>query len=187
VQRGRMEAEAEGMDAVVKLECNQYVPREAGYWLRERCAKMCEEGKEYDWYYRKDFVGGVMFHVSLRRPWILPKGTQWNFWIDSIDCGGNSVRHERGNWPEMDEYAVVDAQLEMTLEDYAAKMTFLRNYVELEPSRGRVFRWEFWKDYLIRKFAKKEMGGRLDEIGKRLMYRTKDDFIGQEILRGLAI
>lgn len=183
-ERGRHIALDDGADCVMLIECNQYIPEHSIPGLRATC-EWTIDNAPFGWYYRGDFLAGQMFHANLHRPWIIPAGSDWSFWLDSARCGDTTVKHTRGNWPEEDQSMIVDAGLEMTLEDYAAKINWVRCYSDLEPARGSKFKWEYWHSYMLKKYRNKEKGGELDEIGKVLAGKVKDDYVSSLILAEL--
>lgn len=174
-------------DIALVMEVNQYIPPAARVPLRLRCEQVLQSGEPYGWYYRRDFLAGQMFHANLRRPWIVALPSRVKFVPDGIMLDGEPVKlpHVRGNWPEEDEAAIVDAQLEFTPQDFEEKYNFIRCYADLEPSRSPVFDWNVWFPYMVNKFRKKTMGGELDPIGRRLLGRMQPDFVSRMVLEEL--
>jgi len=175
-------------DCAIEIDVNQYVPNGSIDPLRARCADVLENGANFGWYYRRDYLDGQMFHASLRRPRIFRLPLQVTHTIDGIDGIINDSAHlhqVRGNWPEEDYAAIVDAQLEMTPKDWEEKLNFIRCYKELEPTRSETFEWGYWFDYMVRKYRKKMPGGELDEIGQVLLTKRNPDYVSSLVREAL--
>jgi hypothetical protein len=185
---GAAAARADGMDCAVCLFVNNYVPESAAVALADKCRWLRENVKPWDWLYRKDQLGGVLFRASVRMPFVVNLSAlgRLRFAADSLAVGSEIHTMERGDFGEMDGEAVVDVQLEMTLADLEAKMNFIRCYHDLVPKRRPFFDWGYWRAYYIDKFRQKTRSDEpLDAIGRRLAAASRADFVSHEILGAL--
>ena len=57
----------------------------------------------------------------------------------------------------------------------------MRCLSDLEPSRGRVFHWEYWHAYMLKKFVAKVPGGEKDFIAMLLSEKIREDYISYKL------
>jgi len=186
INLGLAMARADGHDAAIAAENNQYIPEAACGPLRDACEMTCALDQPYEWLYRRDQLADVTFHASLRRPWIFNLTHEATVQEpDGSNYLGRFIRHERGNFPRHDAAALVDCPLEMSLEDLNAKMTYFRSLIEFAPKRPRIFSWDYWRDYSLSKFRQKVLDDRpLDQYGKAIaeIGAAHPEFLSHEIL-----
>ncbi len=142
-----------GAEQVVFMFCNCYVTPDCAAYLRQPV-----DGLGY--VYRCDSLSGVVFHADKMWPYILRADSDVQFGLDGITYDGKPTPWIAGCWPEMDGVAVIDLPLELTLEDYARRMNFIRCYHDLVPKRRPEFVWSDWKRYFTDKYSRKQRSGR---------------------------
>lgn len=178
----------DGCDAAIMLACNTYVPQYAVVGLRGRVAKMLEGGGPFDYIYRANLIAGHLAYPSKR----LPNMMNLEYFPvvhrrdmpDALFCDGNSYGDEYGEYLDKEDEAAVDAPLEITLEEYEAKMNFVKCHSVAMPKRNPVFVWDFWRDYMARKVSLMiESAHPLDEYGQRIASATRPEYVGAEIWR----
>jgi hypothetical protein len=164
--------------------CNNYVPEPGA--LRAVCEMMLDRGDGWAWLYRSDQLADQMFSTSVRLPFIVNLARIRRFSADSLEIGGELHGMERGNWPEHDAEAIVDVQLEMTVDDLHAKMDFIRCYSDLVPKRKAVFEWDYHRNYYAAKFRQKARAGQVQSAtGLRIAAASQPDFVSRKILEAL--
>jgi hypothetical protein len=193
VNLGAYWAMLDGFDVGICLFVNNYIPEAARAGLRYQCEQVLEATfPTILYYYRRDQLGDQMFSSSVRLPFVvdLRRGA-WRFSTDSVVLQDEShdpiiARMERGTWPERDSAAVVDVQLEMTLDDLRDKMNFIRCYHDLVPKRKPAFEWGYWRRYYIEKFRNKKPAGLVeDPTGLAIAAKHREDFVSAEVLGGI--
>lgn len=181
-------AAEEGFDIAIALFCNWYVPEYAIDPLRVRCELMLTKNQRCQWLFRKDQLAGQMFSVSTRLPFILNlhDENRFRYGLDSVSDGTHTTKWQRQNLPRWDCCSVVDVQLEMPLEDLAAKQNFVRCYHDLLPKRNPVFNPHYWLPYYATKFkAKVQTGEALSATGKLIAEKNRPEFVSNRILEKL--
>lgn len=178
----------DGMDCAIHVHINQYIQQRAISSLEQVCRQMLESGRAFEWLYKKYQLGGRLFHADTRVPWILNLQIDNPFLIraDSIHHrdGDEQYRIEHGDFRSKDHLAIVDCPLDMTLQDLAAKMNFLRCYQELNPQATPRFDWNRYLPYYVRKLnAKKISDEPLDAAGRAIARNSRDDFASWAVLR----
>jgi len=92
---------------------------------------------------------------------------------------------ERGDF-RPDAPPVVDVQLEMTVEDLADKMNFIRCYSDLVPKRKPVFEWDYWFPYYVKKFeAKRRAGAGGGATFSAIARKSRPEFVSHRVLECL--
>jgi hypothetical protein len=181
-------ARAEGYDVGICLMVNHYVPEGARAALRQACLEMVAFEAAWTWYYRRDQLASMTFGASVRLPFIvnLELEREWRFSADALAVRDEVYRMERGDWPIRDAGAVVDVQLEMTLDDLRGKTEFTRGYHDLLPKRPRGWDWDYWRRYYVEKFrAKRRTGLASDPTGVRIAAASRPDFVSHTVLGAL--
>jgi len=181
-------AASEGYDVGVCLMVNNYVPVEARAILRWRCEGVAEHPGVVHFLYRRDQLGDQMFGASVQLPFMvnLHRDT-WRFSTDSLVLdSGVIMKMVRGDWPNHDAEAIVDVQLEMTVDDLRDKQTFIRNYRDLVPKRPAGWDWDYWRHYYVEKFRQKRRAGTVtDPTGLAIAAKSRPDFVSHEVLGAL--
>lgn len=183
-----VQARAAGMDCIIVMHINQYIPLQAVPEIKKVCAEMLAGSQPYAWLYRRYQLADRLFHTDVRMPWILNLRLQptYEFGIDSIkdENSGSYVPMESGDFRLKNRVATVDAGLELQVEDLVAVRKFTRNYMELRPDATDTYRWDEYKFFYTEKFKVKSMSeDMLDEFGKRIYQNTGEDFVSRIVLR----
>jgi hypothetical protein len=163
----------DGFDQCVLLMVNWYVPAEAWPALR----RPVEAG--WRWLYRKDQLGGQMFHASKRLPWIVDTAAGVRFSADGMEYLGEWHPWEAGDFSAHDGEAVVDLQLELSPQQLERKMNFMRCYHDLVPKRPATFEWEYYRRYYAEKYGRK---ARSEE---RPVVESAEGYVSHEVLGAL--
>lgn len=171
-----------GFDVAVGLHVNNLVTRIGADWLYWE-ARRIHRGKEFFAYtYRCDQLADRAFGATVRRPRII------NLHADPLPEVGPDVltmdgevvaKMERGDWPNMDNLATWDIQLEMTLPDLEDKLNFQRCYSDLVPKRKPTFEWGYWRRYYATKYRQKR------RIEAEAPLHSPADFVSWEIVAAL--
>ncbi len=184
MNRGLDRARKDGMDMVVCLDVNCYVPN--GQAFRNYCEGLWKGKHQFGYTFRADQLGDTLFHCSGKRPRVFNLAYGWRVGCDKIVLDGNEVSYEIGDFSEYDDIAFMDCGLEMTVADMAAKMNYIRCYQELVPKRSKEFHWDYWFPYYVAKFrAKKIMGPVNSGYGRRVAEASQPNFASQIIMRAL--
>lgn len=181
-------ARAESMDCIITMHVNQYVPDHAVDEIKKDCADMLENERAYAWFYRRYQLANRLFHSDVRLPWILNLrlSPSFQFGIDSIkdENTGEYLPMEFGDFRFRNRSAIVDAGMELEIDDLVNVRKFTRNCIELRPHMTETYNWEEYYAYYVGKFKKKSLSNDpLDEFGKRLFQNTREDFVSRVILR----
>ncbi len=186
---GLEQARSDGYDAAIILFCNNYIPKASREPLKGVIEGMLACGDSWAWYYRMDQLGGKLFHSSVAMPFMVNFHTKplMRIGLDAITDEVDTLKMRRCSFGEWDAQAIVDVQLEMTLEDLAAKMTWIKCYSDLVPKRSPVFSWDgYWRKYYVEKFKKKSLSDApLSPTGQRIAELSQPDFVSHEILEAL--
>lgn len=182
------QAKADGMDCIINLHVNQYVPLSAINAIKNDCKDLIENGRPFGWLYRRYQLADRLFHTDTRLPWIinLQLSPSFVYSIESIrnHSTGEYVPMESGNFRKNNNKAVVDAGMELTIADLTSVRKFTRNYMELRPEATNNYDWEQYFVYYGGKYKSKTMSkDRLDEIGEAVFDNTRADFVSQIILK----
>lgn len=185
---GVAQARAEGADCIITMHINQYVPVHAVDKIKKDCADMLENACPYAWLYRRYQLADRLFHADARLPWILnlQLSPSFEFGIDSIkdENTGEYLPMESGDFRSMNRSAIVDAGMELEIDDLVNVRKFTRNYIELRPHMTETYNWEEYHSYYVGKFKTKSLSNDpLDEFGKRLFQNTREGFVSRVILR----
>jgi len=185
-------AASEGYDVGICLMVNNYVPDGTGKWLRACCEGMLLKGFAFEYLYRQDQLGDQLFSASVRLPFIVNLHLQYvRFSADSLEVGGSLgdlYMMERDDFRASDFEAIVDVQLEMTVDDLREKQTFIRNYRDLVPKRPAGWDWDYWRHYYVEKFRQKRRAGTVtDPTGLAIAAKSRPDFVSHEVLGELGI
>ena len=172
----------DGMDCALDICINQYIPDRAREPLRQVCKDMLETGRPFEWLYKRYQLGNRLFHADTRVPWILNLQIDNPFVIraDSIHHRDGHERYEieHGDFRSKDHVAIVDAPLEMTLQDLADVLNFTRYYSELNPDAPKHFDRNRVLSYYIRKFDAKIISDEpLDPTGEAIARNSRSDFV----------
>ncbi|MBK8418681.1 hypothetical protein [Candidatus Villigracilis saccharophilus] len=182
------QARAEGLDCIITMHVNQYVPAQAVSEIKVDCADMLEEARPYTWLYRRYQLADRLFHTDVRLPWILNLRLppSFEFDIDSIkdENTGAQLPMEFGDFRSRNRSAIVDAGMELEIDDLVNVRKFTRNYIELRPYMTETYNWEEYQSYYAEKFKAKSLSNdSLDELGKRLFQNTRESFVSRVVLR----
>jgi hypothetical protein len=182
------QARAEGMDCIITMHINQYVPVHAVDEIKKDCADMLENERSYAWLYRRYQLANRLFHSDVRLPWILNLRLppSFEFGIDSIkdENTGEYLPMQSGDFRFRNRSAIVDAGMELEINDLVNVRKFTRNYIELRPHMTETYNWEEYHAYYAGKFKTKSLSNDpLDEFGRRLFQNTREDFVSRVILR----
>jgi hypothetical protein len=187
---GLKEAREEGCDAAVVLFSNNYIPEPSMEPLKRALKTMLSRGDPWAWHYRMDQLAGQLFHASVMMPFLVNLHSRplMRIAFDAITDEQGVWKMKRGNFSECDGRAIVDVQLEMTVEDLAEKMNFIRCYADLVPKRSPVFSWDgYWRKYYIEKFKRKaKSDAPLSPTGQRIAELCEPDFVSREVLGALG-
>lgn len=180
-------ARVEGMDCILNMHINQYIPVLALDKIKQDCDEMLRDSHAYSWLYRRYQLVDRLFHADIRLPWILnlKLPAAFEFGIDSIkdENTGEYIPMEAGDFRDRDDSAVVDAGLELTVDDLVNVRKFTRNYIELRPYVTATYKWEEYHSYYVEKFTTKLLSSDLlDEVGQRLLQNTRSSFVSYIIL-----
>jgi len=174
-----------GMDAAIVLMCNNYIlDRDSLYAQAEA---MLLRNEPFAWYYRADQLKDQLFGPSVRLPWLvnLRHKADLHFSVDCLIVDDKIHNMERGNYTAAP--LVMDVQLEMTREDLAEKMNFIRCYADLVPKRSPVFDWGYWFPYYVKKFQQKQRRDvPLTETGRQIAEASRPDFVSHAVLEAMA-
>jgi len=183
---GMREAKRDGYDVAACLMCNQYIPEASEFY--QRCYRMLEYNTAWDWVFRMDQLGDQLFHSSVRVPFIVNLGKaqpQLRWSTDSLYTTG-TVKMQRGDYAHQDHISIVDAQLEVTREELAAKQNYIRCYHDILPKRNPVFEWDYWFPYYVNKFRQKSPAGTVtDPAGVAIAKKSKPGFVSWQVLEAL--
>jgi len=184
VNVGVYAARSEGVDVVMCLFCNNYIPEMAYEGLRARCEKVATGEQATASYYRKDQLYNQMFSASVSMPFIINSRDTYRFAADAITNEREVAWMQRGDFSEFDGEAVVDVQLEVTTRDLREKMNFMRCYSDLVPKRKPEFDEGYWLDYYVKKFQQKKMllDSNLDKTGQAIARLSQPDFASRYVL-----
>ncbi len=143
-------------DVAIQISSNWYVLPDVWNEITERCGRMLDAGRPFDWLAGRYQLGGVLFHTDIRYPWIINLHNDWRYALvgSAVSAEGERASLERGDLREYDAEAIVDVPLEITVEEMAGKMNVFRCYHDLMPKRKPVFDWDFWRGYYVAKFGK---------------------------------
>ncbi|MBK7455276.1 MAG: hypothetical protein IPJ46_16615 [Anaerolineales bacterium] len=182
------QARAEGLDCIITMHVNQYVPAQAVNEIKKDCADMLEEARPYTWLYRRYQLADRLFHTDVRLPWILNLRLppSFEFGIDSIkdENTGEYLPMEFDDFRSRNRSAIVDAGMELEIDDLVNVRKFTRNYIELRPYMTETYNWEEYQSYYAEKFKTKSLSNdSLDELGKRLFQNTRESFVSRVVLR----
>ena len=182
------QARAEGLDCIITMHVNQYVPAQAVNEIKKDCADMLEKAHPYTWLYRRYQLADRLFHTDVRLPWILNLRLppSFEFGIDSIkdENTGEYLPMEFGDFRSRNNSAIVDAGMELEIDDLVNVRKFTRNYIELRPYMTETYSWEEYQSYYAEKFKNKSLSnGSLDDFGKRLFQNTRESFVSRIVLR----
>lgn len=182
------QAKAEGMDCIINLHVNQYVPLNAVSLLKNDCMELIENGRPYGWLYRRYQLADKLFHTDTRLPWIvnLQLSPSFVYSIDSIrnHSTGEYIPMEVGDFRRNNDRAIVDAGMELTIADLTSVRKFTRNYMELRPGTTDNYDWEQYFLYYGKKYKSKTMSkDRLDKVGEAIYNNTRENFVSQILLR----
>lgn len=182
------QARVEGMDCMVNMHINQYIPLHALNKIKRDCDEMLRDSRAYSWLYRRYQLADRLFHADIRLPWILnlKLPTTFEFDIDSIKNKntGEYIPMEAGDFRDRDDSAVVDAGLELTINDLVSVRKFTRNYIELRPYATTTYNWEEYHSYYAKKFKAKSISlDTLDEVGKKIFRNTHVEFVSYIVLK----
>lgn len=182
------QARADGMDCIITMHINQYVPTQAVDEIKKDCTDMLENAQPYAWLYRRYQLADRLFHTDARLPWILNLRlpSSFEFGIDSIkdENTGEYLPMEIGDFRSLNHSATVDAGMELEIDDLVNVRRFTRNYIELRPHMTETYNWEEYHSYYAEKFKTKSLSNDpLDEFGKRLFQNTRESFVSHVILR----
>jgi hypothetical protein len=176
------------MDCIINLHVNQYIPLNAVNAIKNDCQDLIANGRPYEWLYRRYQLADKLFHTDTRLPWIinLQVSPSFVYSIDSIrnHSIGEYVPMEVGDFWDHNNKAVVDAGMELTIEDLTSVRKFTRNYNELRPVAMKNYDWEQYFAYYGEKYKSKSMSNdHLDEIGEAVFKNARDDFVSRIILK----
>jgi len=185
LNRGARAAVDDGMDCLVHVDINSYIP-EPGV-LRGRCEEMLVNGGPYIWMYRMDQLADTMFHASTRLANIINLAFSVEFMADATwieKCG--IIGRKSGDFKEYDSGAIVDVTMEMPLSDMESRQNYIRCYHDrggMAPSP--VFNEGFFWSYTVRrmKTEKKLVGRPMSVTGLLIAHNNEPDFISNEVLR----
>ena len=182
-------AAADGYDVGICLMVNNYVPPGTGDDLRYICDRFHGSGAAFTYYYRRDLLVDQVFSASVGLPFIVNLHRQFRFSVDSIDIGDKAptiAKMARGEWTRYDAEAIVDVQLEMTVDDLRDKQAFIRNYRDLVPKRPAGWDWDYWRHYYVEKFRQKRLAGTVtDPTGLAIAAKSRADFVSHAVLEEL--
>lgn len=190
------QARAEDMDCIVNLHINQYIPAHAVALIKKDCQDMLEKGTPYTWLYRRYQLADRLFHTDVRLPWILNLRLTpaFVFDIDSIknEQTGEYIPMESGNFRSRNRGAIVDAGMELKIEDLVDVRKYTRNYMELRPDAANVYDWEEYRFFYTEKFKAKSISNdSFDEVGRLIYQNSRDEFVShivlQEFLRAKSL
>lgn len=185
-------ARRDGMDCSFTISINQYIPENTWDGLRKLCQDMLTTERPFEWFYRRSQLGNRLFHTDTRQPHL------FNLQIDNpyrhacYDAIEHRHTHQRhkisrvdslSNLRAKDHIATVDCPLEMTLQDMADKMDFIRCYSDVNPEAEPNFDWNTYFPYYAKKFSSKIISqDPLDATGKTIARNSRGDFVSWVIL-----
>ncbi len=180
-------AKADGMDCAVHIHVNQYIEHKNGQALKKIIKSMLEKRHLFEWVYRRYQLANKLFDADVRHPWLLNLTIDNPFFIraDAIHHKDGNERYcmELGNFDKQNSIAIIDAGMEMTLQDLADVRDFTRGYVEKNPDANPQFDWSVYKPYYVNKFNKKNMSNDLpDIVGQEIARENRSDFLSNLFL-----
>jgi len=180
-------AASEGYDVGICLMVNNYVPARARERLRARYEDIYKLGYLGGSYYRMDQLGNQLFSASVFLPFVVNLHRDgWRFSTDALVVDNDIRRMERDDYFLLDNGAIVDVQLEMTVDDLRNKQTFIRNYRDLVPKRPAGWDWDYWRHYYVEKFRQKRRAGTVtDPTGLAIAAKSRPDFVSRTVLEVL--
>lgn len=182
------QAREEGMDCIVNLHINQYVPSYAVELIKDDCRKMLETKNSYAWLYRRYQLANRLFHTDVRLPWVLNLRTpeSFEFDIDSIknDQTGEYIPMESGDFRLRNGSAVVDIGMELNVDDLVNVRKYTRNYMDLRPDATDVYDWEQYRFFYTEKFKAKSISrDLLEETGYMIFQNSPNEFVSHIVLK----
>jgi hypothetical protein len=177
----------DGMDCAIQIHINQYVPSRNMENLRRLCQDMLRAERPFEWLYKRYQLGNRIFHTETRVPWMLNLqiDNQFHVRADSLhhNDGGQKYAIEHGDYRAQNRCAIVDTQMELTLQDLEAKQNFIRCYSELNPEANPRFDWNAYFPYFMRKFNAKLISNEpLDGVGQVIAHDSRKDFVSWLLL-----
>lgn len=184
VEIGIEYAKQRGADVIIILSSNWYIPERS----RDGLYNVCRGVDDWDYIYRGDQLAGTLLSASKRIPAIIKIGSDFHFGFstDYLENFNTRIPVRAGDYSSHNDSMIVDAPFEITLDDLAAKMNFIRCYNDVIPKRNPIFDWDFWEPYYLLKFRdKRHTNMKLDEYGKRIAANSKPEYLSHYFLREL--
>ncbi|MBE3140223.1 MAG: hypothetical protein IMZ53_06540 [Thermoplasmata archaeon] len=183
-----LQAKSDGMDCIIELHINQYIPNNAVNEIRNDCRNMIIERSHYSWLYRRYQLADRLFNPDVRFPWILNLQVEhpYVYSIDSI-CNTETeenITMETGDFREKIKSAIVDAGMELKIKDLTEARKYTRNYIDLNPAAPKTYEWDQYLKYYRGKYNAKILSNdHLDEIGQAILNNAQKDFVSRILLR----
>jgi len=181
-------ARSDGMDCIINLHINQYIPAHAVKTIKQDCQHMLDTKSPYTWLYRRYQLVDRLFHTDVRLPWILNLQipNSFEFDIDSIknEQTGEYIPMESGNFHFWNGSAIVDSGMELQIEDLVHVRKYTRNYMDLRPDATDTYDWDEYRFFYTEKFKAKSISNdSLDAIGIKIFRNSPDEFVSHVVLQ----
>jgi hypothetical protein len=185
---GLEKCKQDGMDCMVSIHINQYVPEPAFVPLRKALSDMLDAGRPFEWLYKRYQLGDRLFHADTRVPWILNLQVDNPFLMraDSIHHRNGLERYmlEHGDYRSKDHLAIVDMGTELSVQDLADKQNFVSCYAEMKTGVTPPFDWNTSFPSYVRKYnAKVISDDPLDATGQAIVRDSQSDRLGWLFLK----
>ena len=187
VTRMMEHARRDSMDVGISIHISQYVQDRAMEPLCAVAQRMLDDGRPYDWLYKKYQLHDRLFHADVRVPWILNLriDNPFTFSPDSLTHRDTDerIRIESGHFRAHDDMSVVDCPMERTPQDLVDFKLFTQFYAELNPDAPTGFDWDYIREYYVRKFNAKTISDEpLDPIGREFAAASRAEFVSHLLL-----
>jgi hypothetical protein len=191
VNHGLERMREEGYDIAINLCINQYIPPNAILHLNRVSEDIIKSNHAYAWLYKRYFLAGKLFHSDIRLPWIINLKHEPHLFSapDSlVNATGNVVGSiETGDYRNYNDKAIVDIQFELTKKDLEEKVNFIRNYSDLQASKGKIVSPYFdekthFAAYQSKLNKKSVSADTLDHYGLSILSNIKETFISHDFM-----
>lgn len=190
IQTGCNLARELGYDVAINASCNWYIPPAACNELHTWWEYIIEDKVDTDSIFVRYQLGSRLTGASVKHESVINLHTDstWEFTAtDGVkNKHGMQVNSQRGDWSQYNSAAIVDCAYEVPLEDFTAKMNYVRCYQDLMPDRGAAFVWEQWRSYFVEKVREMPRSNdRLSPVGEQIAAKQTPEFMSALIEREL--
>ncbi len=181
----------EGVDAVVQIHINQFIPSLSWKNILEKITKMINKGEHYSWLHKKYQCGEMLFNSDVKVPWIINTSIKNNPYIYGPDAIINTltqkeIRIGNGNFKKFNNESIVDVFGEYTKKDAEDLYEFTQlqttKLADKEVTAIPHFDYSNWLKYYMHKFNNKTLlKETMDQTSEQILSRRKANFVSFEI------